>query len=207
VSESVEHDLDGEYGPFRAVVLEHRDGLNPPSAAVFGHPVDGCLVRVQSRCLYGEIFGSTNCDCLFQLRQSLEEIRRHSGVLIYLDQEGRGAGLLAKAKGYQRSQAHGIDTFAAYAELGYKADSRVYDDAAALLKQLGLGEVTLMTNNPAKREALEVAGIKVTQKALVMPEPGEKARAYLAAKKLQGHVVAADHSDALAERAGCASVR
>jgi 3,4-dihydroxy 2-butanone 4-phosphate synthase/GTP cyclohydrolase II len=186
----VEHELEGDGGAFRVAVLEDSMGSpNPPCAAVFGAPADGCLVRVQSRCLYGEIFESTNCDCLFQLRTSRRMIQENSGVLIYLDQEGRGEGLLAKAKGYRLSQAKGLDTFESYSELGYKADSRSYADAAALLKQLGLGEVTLLTNNPAKVVALELAGIHVDQRPLVMPEPGEKALKYLVAKETHGHAI------------------
>ena len=190
MTETVQHELEGADGAFRVVVLDdHHEQPNPACAVVFGEPVDGCPVRVHSRCLYGEIFEATTCDCLFQLRMSQKIIREHgSGVLIYLDQEGRGAGLLAKAKGYRLCQETGIDTFAAYAELEYKADSRSYQDAVALLKQLGLKEVSLLTNNPAKWEALAAAGIKVRQKPLIMPEPSDLARAYLAAKELQGHM-------------------
>lgn len=183
MTEVVEHALEAGHRNFRVLVLEGTDEFNPASAAVFGDPADGCLVRIQSRCLYGEIFGSTNCDCLYQLQKSLEEIKRESGVLIYLDQEGRGAGLLTKAKGYRLCQETGIDTFAAYAELKCKADTRSYGEAATLLKQLGLKEVTLLTNNPAKLEGLEVGGIKVRLRPLLIPEPGEHTRDYLVAKR------------------------
>lgn len=183
MTEVVEHALEDGHDSFRVVVLGDTEEFNPASAAVFGDPQDGCLVRIQSRCLYGEIFGSTNCDCLFQLRKSLEEIKRHSGVLIYLDQEGRGAGLLTKARGYRLCQDKGMDTFAAYSELRHKADTRSYGDAATLLKQLGLKEVTLLTNNPGKLQGLEVGGIKVRLRPLVMPEPGEHTRDYLVAKR------------------------
>lgn len=189
---SVEHELEGALGAFRAVVLagdEHR--MNPPCAAVYGEPADGCPVRVHSRCLYGEIFESTNCDCLYQLRESQRIIREHgSGVLIYLDQEGRGAGLLAKARGHRLSQAKGLDTFASYAELGLKPDVRSYEDAAALLKQIGLREVTLLTNNPAKVDALVIAGIRVKQQQLSMPDPGGKAREYIDTKERYGWAIA-----------------
>ncbi|SFW70844.1 GTP cyclohydrolase II RibA [Amycolatopsis australiensis] len=190
MTDTVQHELDGANGAFKVVVLGDRsDQPNPACAMVYGDPVDGCPVRVHSRCLYGEIFEATTCDCLFQLRMSQKVIRDHgSGVLIYLDQEGRGEGLLAKAEGYRLCQKTGIDTFDAYAELGYKADSRSYADAVALLKHLGLKEISLLTNNPAKWEALALAGIKVRQQPLIMPEPGDLARAYLAAKELQGHM-------------------
>lgn len=183
MTEVVEHRLQDSDGDFRVVVLGGSEQPNPACAAVFGEPRDGCLVRIQSRCLYGEIFGSTNCDCLYQLDKSLEEIKRHSGVLIYLDQEGRGAGLLTKARGYRLCQEEGIDTFAAYAALERKADTRSYGDAVALLKQLGLKEVTLLTNNPGKLEGLELGEIKVRPRPLLIPEPGAHTLAYLVAKR------------------------
>ena len=183
MTEVVEHRLQDSDGDFRVVVLGGTEQPNPACAAVFGEPRDGCLVRIQSRCLYGEIFGSTNCDCLYQLEKSLEEIKRNSGVLIYLDQEGRGAGLLTKARGYRICQENGVDTFAAYAAMECKADTRSYEDAAALLKQLGLKEVTLLTNNPEKLAGLDVGEIKVRHRPLVIREPGDHTLAYLVAKR------------------------
>ncbi|MFI5591844.1 GTP cyclohydrolase II [Amycolatopsis sp. NPDC051758] len=187
---SVVHDLEASGRGFRAVVLaDGTERMNPPSAAVYGEPADGCLVRIHSRCLYGEVFESTNCDCRWQLRQSLRIIRRRGGVLVYLDQEGRGAGLLAKAEGYRLSQEQGLDTFASYSALGYKADSRSYADAAALLKQLGLSAVQLLTNNPAKVSALEVAGIKAEMRQLVQRKPSNETLKYLTAKETYGHAI------------------
>jgi GTP cyclohydrolase II len=191
VTGSVEHRLESADGEFRAVVLDDAvDRMNPPCAAVYGEPSNDCPVRVHSRCLYGEVFESTNCDCRWQLRESLRIIREHgSGVLVYLDQEGRGAGLLTKARGYRLSQAEGLDTFASYAQLGHKADSRSYEDAAALLKHLGLTAVQLLTNNPAKIFALEAAGIKVEMRQLVQPEPSDPTLKYLVAKEVHGHAI------------------
>ncbi|MEV4050884.1 GTP cyclohydrolase II RibA [Amycolatopsis sp. NPDC049688] len=183
MTEVVEHTLQDVDGDFRVVVLSDTEQPNPACAAVFGNPQDGCLVRIQSRCLYGEIFGSTNCDCLYQLEKSLEEIKRNDGVLIYLDQEGRGAGLLTKARGYQLCQDTGIDTFAAYAAMNCKADSRSYEDAVALLKQLKLKEVTLLTNNPGKLAGLDIGEIKVRHRSLVIPKPGDHTLDYLVAKR------------------------
>nr|WP_225957294.1 GTP cyclohydrolase II RibA [Amycolatopsis lexingtonensis] len=183
--------MEGAEGAFRAIVLDGGpEWMNPPSAAVYGEPVDGCPVRIHSRCLYGEIFESTNCDCRWQLQESLRIIRKHgSGVLVYLDQEGRGAGLFAKAEGYELSQKKGLDTFASYAALGYKADSRSYGDAAALLAQLELKSVQLLTNNPAKISALEAAGIKAEMRQLVQPDPSGETVRYLAAKEVHGHAI------------------
>jgi GTP cyclohydrolase II len=191
VTGSVAHELEGAAGGFRAVVLEDgHERMNPPCAAVYGEPADGCPVRVHSRCLYGEVFESTNCDCRWQLQESLRIIREQgAGVLVYLDQEGRGAGLLAKAKGYRLSQQENVDTFASYSALGYKADSRSYTDAATLLKGLGLTRVQLLTNNPAKISALEAAGIQAEMRQVVQPAPSDPALEYLVAKKVHGHAI------------------
>ncbi len=196
VTSTVIHALHRKRSPFRVAVLDDGSGeTNAPCAAIFGEPGDGCLVRVQSRCLYGEIFESTNCDCRYQLRASLRKLRRNEGVLVYLDQEGRGAGLLTKAKGYQLCQESDINTFAAYAKLEREPDSRSYELAAALLKQLGLAEVTLLTNNPAKVGGLEACGLKVRQQSLVIPKATDQMYGYLMAKiQHQRHMISASAS-------------
>jgi GTP cyclohydrolase II len=185
---AVRHALSWHAGDFEVVVLDKGDDQqNPPCAAVFGNPEDGCLVRVQSRCVYGEIFGSNNCDCRAQLDRSIELIREEGGVIVYLDQEGRGAGLLAKAQGYVTSNELGIDTFASYRHLGIPTDSRSYADAAALLRQVSLARVRLLTNNPAKVDGLRFAGIVVDRELLWADVPGEYALDYLLAKEQNGH--------------------
>jgi GTP cyclohydrolase II len=188
-NETVVHALSRPDGEFTAVVLDKGDDQpNPPCAAVFGDPEDDCLVRVHSRCVYGEIFESDNCDCRAQLRRSIELIRADgAGVLIYLDQEGRGAGLLTKAMGYVVSQTLGMDTFASYRHLGVEADSRSYTDAGTLLKRLNLSSVRLLTNNPAQVRALSDAGIGVKREPLLDNEPSEYAFNYLLAKEQHGH--------------------
>lgn len=196
MTSTVIHALHRKRSPFRVAVLDDDSGeANAPCAAIFGEPENGCLVRVQSRCVYGEIFESTNCDCRYQLRASLKKLRRNNGVLVYLDQEGRGAGLLTKAKGYQLCQTKDIDTFAAYAELEHKPDVRSYELAAALLMQLGLAEVTLLTNNPAKVCGLEAGGVKVRHQSLVIPKATEQMYGYLMAKiEQQRHMISASAS-------------
>jgi 3,4-dihydroxy 2-butanone 4-phosphate synthase/GTP cyclohydrolase II len=186
---TVRHPLSRPDGEFAVVVLDKGDDQhNPACAAVFGKPHNDCLVRVHSRCVYGEIFGADTCDCRAQLDRSLELIREEgAGVLIYLDQEGRGAGLLTKARGYVVSQEQGLDTFASYDHLGVAADSRTYGDAAALLKSLELTSVRLLTNNPAKVDGLCGAGIEVKREKLLDDIPSEFALDYLAAKERHGH--------------------
>ncbi|HEX3784095.1 MAG TPA: GTP cyclohydrolase II [Pseudonocardiaceae bacterium] len=186
---SIRHALSRPDGAFEVVVLNKADDrMNPTCAAVFGQPTDDCLVRVHSRCTYGEIFGSDNCDCRAQLERSIELLREQGGVLIYLDQEGRGAGLAAKARGYQISHELNLDTFASYAHLGIPADSRSYEDAASLLAQLNLRSVRLLTNNPAKVSALRKAGINVKRETLLEDVPSEYALNYLLAKEQHGHI-------------------
>ena len=187
-----EHELRHADGGFRVVVLNGVSDMhgNRPCAAVFGEPTDGCLVRIHSRCIYGEIFESVDCDCRDQLRQSMVMMRgAGSGVLIYLDQEGRGAGLLAKARGYQLTQSQGLDTFSSYRMLGLPEDSRTYDDAVAILHSLNLKRVRLLTNNPAKVAALSTADFQVEQQPFLVPGQSAEARRYLAAKARYGHTI------------------
>jgi 3,4-dihydroxy 2-butanone 4-phosphate synthase/GTP cyclohydrolase II len=192
----IEHRLSRKGLKFTAVVLDKgANELNPACAAVFGTPEDGCLVRVHSRCVYGEIFGSDSCDCRAQLDLALEMIiKAGTGVIVYLDQEGRGSGLLAKAKGYQITQNEGLDTYASYAKLGLKDDSRSYEDAAALLRHLNLRRVSLLTNNPDKVAALEVADIEVNKIPSLGHHLSENHLEYLVAKEQHGHVFVSSSS-------------
>ncbi|MEV6908796.1 GTP cyclohydrolase II [Amycolatopsis sp. NPDC051071] len=187
----VEHSLSRTGGTgFRVRVLD--DALitgNPPVAAIYGEPEDDCLVRIHSRCVYSEILGSVDCDCHDQVQQAKQLISAAgTGVIIYLDQEGRGAGLLAKARGYVYSQLHQADTFASYRALHLPDDSRDYAAAADLLESLGLARVRLLTNNPEKMKALESRGIIVEREPSLVPV-SESARAYLEAKRQHGHLI------------------
>ncbi|MGQ4615494.1 GTP cyclohydrolase II RibA [Nocardia sp. R7R-8] len=151
---------------------------------LFGAVADGCLVRVHSRCLYGEALRSQDCDCGPELDKALDLIQAAgSGVLVYLEQEGRGAGLIAKALGYRESERSGADTFTSYEALGYPADGRTYVATARALADLGLRSVQLLTNNPAKVEALRQEGLRVTPVPLRTRPLSERARDYLEAKR------------------------
>jgi len=162
--------------------------LHSNIAVVYGELVSGSLVRIHSRCTYSEVFASRECDCGWQLQSSRHLLTQNGGVLIYLDQEGRGAGLRAKAEAYRMHQQEGLDTFQAYEKLGLPPDPRDYADAAQFLKDRGVEWVKLLTNNPGKIEALEKTGIKVERVALrAIPTPTNGA--YLEAKKQHGHLL------------------
>ena len=131
------------------------------------------VVRIHSQCLTGDVFHSLRCDCRQQLELALATIAdAGAGILIYEDQEGRGIGLMAKLQAYEL-QDQGLDTMEANLELGYRADCRVYELPAAILKMLGVQSVRLITNNPEKVDALESVGIIVAERisAEVAPEP------------------------------------
>jgi 3,4-dihydroxy 2-butanone 4-phosphate synthase/GTP cyclohydrolase II len=138
--------------------------------------------------MYSEVFGSRECDCGWQLKTSRELLTVQGGVLIYLDQEGRGAGLRAKANAYLLNNQEGLDTYQAYDRLGLASDLREYADAVQILNELGLASVRLLTNNPSKVEALEKAGINVARVPL-QARPTPTTVAYLKAKKRHGHLL------------------
>jgi GTP cyclohydrolase II len=149
------------------------------------------LVRVHSQCLTGDVFTSQRCDCRAQLEFSLRKIAREpSGIVLYLPQEGRGIGLINKVKAYEL-QDGGLDTVEANRRLGFAADSRDYDFAAAALKALGVRSVRLLSNNPDKVQQLEQGGIRVVQLIPCRPPTSHHSRAYLRTKKDKlGHLLA-----------------
>ena len=148
------------------------------------------IVRIHSQCLTGDVFGSLRCDCRLQLELALSRIAEEgAGILLYEQQEGRGIGLMAKLKAYEL-QDHGLDTVEANVELGYAADCREYELPAEVLKQLGVKQVRLITNNPEKVAALESAGISVIERVSAEVEPQESFERYLRTKhEKMGHIV------------------
>ena len=191
IAKPVEHDIavDGGRTPVRmhsAFGVDAKFYSN--AAAVYGELRPGCLVRIHSKCMYSEVFASRECDCGWQLKRSRELLTLRGGVLIYLDQEGRGAGLRAKADAYRLNHQDGLDTYQAYEQLGFPSDSRDYADAVQILNELGLTSVRLLTNNPSKIEALEKAGITVDRVPL-LAAPTPTTVAYLKAKKRHGHLL------------------
>jgi len=147
------------------------------------------IVRIHSQCLTGDVFHSMRCDCRQQLELALSTITKAGmGILIYEQQEGRGIGLMAKLQAYEL-QDNGLDTVEANVELGYDNDYREYKLPAEMLRQLGVREVRLISNNPDKVAALERAGIKVVERISAEVEPYEHSENYLRTKKEKmGHL-------------------
>src|SRR6184192_2434614 len=148
------------------------------------------LVRLHSECLTGDVLGSLRCDCGDQLRAALEVIgSADRGVLLYLDQEGRGIGLFNKVRAYGL-QDGGLDTVDANVELGLPIDARDYSAAASVLQELGIRSVRLMTNNPAKILGLEMYGVDVVERVPIETLPNEINAPYLRAKASRmGHLL------------------
>ncbi|MBB5916511.1 3,4-dihydroxy 2-butanone 4-phosphate synthase/GTP cyclohydrolase II [Nocardia transvalensis] len=188
-TDDTEHLLRRKGREMAVRVRELHDARDGGTILLFGAVADGCLVRIHSRCLYGDVLRSDDCDCGPELDHAMDMIQAEgAGVLVYLEQEGRGSGLVAKARGLAHSERTGRDTFTSYGDLGYPADCRSYEPAAAALADLGLTSVRLLTNNPEKVPALHRAGIDVTPIPLITAPRSARARAYLEAKRdRRGH--------------------
>lgn len=147
------------------------------------------IVRIHSQCLTGDVFGSLRCDCRLQLELALRIIAEEgAGILLYEQQEGRGIGLMPKLQAYAL-QDKGLDTVEANEQLGFKADCRVFELPAEVLKLMGITQVRLMTNNPDKVAALESAGIRVVERMSSVVEFQESFEKYLQVKRdKMGHI-------------------
>ena len=141
------------------------------------------LVRMHSKCLTGDVFGSARCDCGWQLHSAMRMIAdAGAGVVVYLDQEGRGIGLLNKLKAYEL-QDQGHDTVEANEKLGFKPDLRNYGIGAQILLDLGLSSIRVLTNNPMKLVGLEGYGLEIVERLPIVPAPSDENRAYLDVKR------------------------
>jgi 3,4-dihydroxy 2-butanone 4-phosphate synthase / GTP cyclohydrolase II len=178
------------YGEFTAVafreVLSGKNHVALVKGEVGGR--EDVLVRVHSECLTGDVFHSLRCDCGEQLELALRRIAAEErGVLLYMSQEGRGIGLLAKLKAYEL-QENGLDTVEANVELGFPPDAREYGIGAQILADLGLSTIRILTNNPRKITGIEGFGLKVVEQVPIEVSPNMENRQYLETKRAKlGH--------------------
>lgn len=178
---------DFEFIPFRQITNSIEHAALIKGTWTKDEPV---LVRVHSSCFTGDIFHSLRCDCGPQLDKAMEMVQAEGkGVVIYLSQEGRGIGLLNKIKSY-KLQEEGMDTFQANIQLGFGEDERDYGVGASIMRELGLGKVRLISNNPVKRAGLEGYGIKIVETIPLVIQPNPFNEFYLETKASKmGHAV------------------
>jgi 3,4-dihydroxy 2-butanone 4-phosphate synthase/GTP cyclohydrolase II len=184
--------LPTPFGEFR--IIGYRNDVDPAEHVALVHGEVGdrlnVLVRMHSKCLTGDVFGSTRCDCGWQLHSAMRRIAEEGcGVVVYLDQEGRGIGLLNKLRAYELQDA-GHDTVTANQELGFKPDLRNYGIGAQILLDLRLSSIRVLTNNPMKLVGLEGYGLEIVERVPLEPAPSDENRAYLDVKRDKlGHLL------------------
>jgi len=181
----VEVDLPTKYGNFRLIPFIQKSNGLEHIALIKGEikKNEPVLVRVHSSCVTGDIFGSYRCDCGDQLHEAMRMIEKEGkGVILYMNQEGRGIGLFNKIKAY-KLQEEGLDTVEANIQLGFNGDERDYGVGASMLHTLGLGKIRLITNNPVKRAGLEGYGIEIVENILLEVKPNKFNRFYMETKR------------------------
>jgi 3,4-dihydroxy 2-butanone 4-phosphate synthase/GTP cyclohydrolase II len=192
VEKGVEVVMPTAYGDFRLIAFRQKSNGLEHVALYKGswEPEEPILVRVHSSCATGDIFGSKRCDCGEQLHKAMEMIDREGkGVIVYLNQEGRGIGLMEKMKAY-KLQEDGVDTVDANVLLGHLADERDYGVGAEILRELNVHKMRLMTNNPVKRVGLEAYGLEIVENVPVETTPNQYNMRYLKTKKdRMGHLL------------------
>ena len=192
VEKGVEVDMPTEHGHFRLIPFRQKSNGLEHIALIKGEfkEDEPVLVRVHSSCATGDIFGSMRCDCGEQLHKAMEIIEKEGkGAIIYLNQEGRGIGLMEKMKAY-KLQEEGMDTVDANICLGHEADERDYGVGAQILREIGIHKMRLLTNNPVKRVGLEAYGLEITENVPIETTPNPYNERYLHTKKdRMGHTL------------------
>lgn len=185
VEKGLEVDMPTAYGHFRLIPFKEKSTGLEHVALIKGRwdADESILVRVHSSCATGDIFASQRCDCGEQLHKAMEMIdKAGKGVILYMNQEGRGIGLMAKIAAY-KLQEDGLDTVDANIHLGYDPDLRDYGVGALILNKVGVTKMRLLTNNPVKRSGLEAYGLQVTENIAIEVPPNEYNERYLRTKK------------------------
>ena len=185
IEQGVETTLPTRHGTFRIIPFRQKSNGLEHVALVKGEWAkdEPVLVRVHSSCLTGDVFESYRCDCGPQLHEAMERIdRAGKGVVVYINQEGRGIGIFNKIHAY-KLQDEGFDTVEANEQLGFKADERDYGVGASILRAVGVSHMRLMTNNPVKRTGLEGYGLIIDEIVPIEIEPNEYNRHYLETKR------------------------
>ena len=181
-----------EHGHFRLIPFRQKSNGLEHVALIKGEweEDEPVIVRVHSSCMTGDIFGSQRCDCGAQLHTAMELIEQTGkGVIVYLNQEGRGIGLMNKMRAY-KLQEEGMDTVDANLCLGFKADERDYGVGAEILRQIGVHKMRLITNNPVKRIGLESYGLTIEEIVGIEIEPNDYNSRYLHTKaERMGHTL------------------
>lgn len=192
VEKGVEVNMPTQYGEFRLIPFRQKSNGMEHVAIFKGtwSEDEPILVRVHSSCMTGDIFGSCRCDCGEQLHKSLEMINEAGkGVVVYMNQEGRGIGLMHKMEAY-KLQEEGYDTVDANIHLGFDPDERDYGVGAHILRELGVHKMRLMTNNPVKRVGLEAYGLEIVENVPIETVPNPYNERYLQTKKdRMGHTL------------------
>jgi len=181
-----EVDMPTEYGDFHLIPFRQSSNGLEHMALIKGvwRKDEPVLVRVHSSCATGDILGSRKCDCGEQLHKAMQAIEKEGkGVVIYMQQEGRGIGLMNKIAAYKLQQDEGFDTVDANLHLGFKPDERDYGCGAQMLRYLGVHKMRLMTNNPTKRVGLEAYGLEITENIPIEITPNKYDYRYLKTKK------------------------
>ncbi len=190
VERGEEVEMPTAYGKFKLIPFRQKDNGLEHIALIKGDVAtdEPLLVRVHSSCATGDIFGSMRCECGEQLHKAMELIEKEGrGAIVYLNQEGRGIGLMDKIRAY-KLQEEGLDTVDANLHLGHKADERDYGVGASILHSLGIKKMRLMTNNPVKRIGLEGYGMEIVENVPLEVTPNEYNRFYMHTKKTRmGH--------------------
>ena len=185
-------ELPTGFGDFDLVAYRQLNTDDIHLALVKGHSEENepVLVRVHSSCVTGDIFGSCRCDCGEQLHHAMKMVENAGqGVVLYMNQEGRGIGLINKLKAY-KLQEQGRDTVQANLELGFKMDERDYGVGAQILRDLGITKIKLMSNNPKKRAGLIGYGLEIVDTVLIEVQPNQHNEKYLKTKRdKMGHTI------------------